>query len=138
MVPSIATICRKFSGLLLLPLWILSLQNATSLADSYGYWPGKEHNPTQSWLNHGGNIYNRRYADKETNISPKTVSKLKLKWEFYAGKDISATPAIFNGSLYFPCSNGYLYAVKASDGSLIWKKNLHKLTGLLALVLLLL
>ncbi|OAY29858.2 polyvinylalcohol dehydrogenase [Manihot esculenta] len=128
MAPSTARMCRNFSGFLL--LWILSLQTTTSTADSYGYWPGKEHNPTQNWLNHGGDIYNRRYADKETKISPQTVSKLKLKWEFYAGKDISATPAIFNGTLYFPSWNGYLYAVKASDGSLIWKKNLQKLTGL--------
>ncbi|KAL5582346.1 hypothetical protein UlMin_014788 [Ulmus minor] len=85
---------------------------------------------TQNWLNHGGDLYNRRYAEKETKISPSTASKLRLKWEFYAGRDITATPAIFNGTLYFPSWNGYLYAVKASDGSLIWKKNLQDLTGL--------
>ena len=82
------------------------------------------------WLNHGGDLYNRRYASTETKISPETASKLRLKWEFYAGKDITATPAIFNGTLYFPSWNGYLYAVKASDGSLVWKQNLQKLTGL--------
>lgn len=75
-------------------------------------------------------MYNRRYANKETKISPATVSKLRLKWKFYAGKDITATPAIFNGTLYFPSWNGYAYAVKASDGSLVWKQNLQKLTGL--------
>lgn len=60
------------------------------------------------------------------------MSKLRLKWEFYAGKDISATPAIFNGIVYFPSWNGYVYAVNASDGSLLWEKNLQKLTGLKA------
>ncbi|KAK1563040.1 hypothetical protein Q3G72_021286 [Acer saccharum] len=45
----------------------------------------------ENWLNHGG----ERHASKETKISPKTVSKLSLDWEFYAGKDISATPSIF-------------------------------------------
>ena len=75
-------------------------------------------------------MYNRRFANKENKISPETASKLRLKWEFYAGKDITATPAIFNGTLYFPSWNGYTYAVKACDGSLIWKKSLKELTGL--------
>ncbi|XVF16532.1 hypothetical protein REPUB_Repub10bG0039900 [Reevesia pubescens] len=90
----------------------------------------KEQKSSQNWLNHGGDLYNRRYAEKETRISPETVSRLRLKWEFYAGKDITATPAIFNGTLYFPSWNGNIYAVKASDGSLVWEKNLHELTGL--------
>ncbi|XP_016649028.1 PREDICTED: polyvinylalcohol dehydrogenase-like [Prunus mume] len=33
------------------------------------------------------------------------------------------------GTLYFPSWNGFIYVVKASDGSLVWKKNLHALTG---------
>ncbi|OMO79232.1 Quinonprotein alcohol dehydrogenase-like-superfamily [Corchorus capsularis] len=91
---------------------------------------GKNQESSQNWLNHGGDLYNRRYAEKESRISPETVSRLRLKWEFYAGKDITATPAIFDGTLYFPSWNGNIYAVKASDGSLIWQKNLHELTGL--------
>lgn len=75
-------------------------------------------------------MYNRRYAKKETKISPETASKLRLKWKFYAGKDITATPAIFKGTLYFPSWNGYLYAVSESEGSLVWKVNLQNLTGL--------
>ncbi|CAI9752693.1 unnamed protein product [Fraxinus pennsylvanica] len=94
-------------------------------------WYHEEKYPSPGdWLNHGGNIYNRRYAEGETKISPSTAPKLRLKWEFYAGDDVSATPAIYKGIVYFPSWNGYLYAVKASDGSLVWKKNLQKLTGL--------
>ncbi|KAK7394519.1 hypothetical protein VNO78_15048 [Psophocarpus tetragonolobus] len=85
---------------------------------------------TENWLNHGGDIYNRRYASMEQKISVKTVSKLSLKWKFYAGKDITATPAIFNGTVYFPCWNGDIFAVRARDGSLVWKQNLQNLTGL--------
>ncbi|KAH7532617.1 hypothetical protein FEM48_Zijuj04G0040600 [Ziziphus jujuba var. spinosa] len=58
-----------------------------------------------------------------------TVSNLSLKWKFYAGGDITVTPAVFDGTVYFPSWNGNIYAVKASDGSLVWRKNLHKLTG---------
>ncbi|KAJ7974434.1 polyvinylalcohol dehydrogenase-like [Quillaja saponaria] len=91
---------------------------------------GEKHKATQNWINHGGDLYNRRYANKETKISPATVSKLRLKWKFFAGKDITATPAIFYGTLYIPSWNGYIYAVKASNGSLVWKQNLQKLTGI--------
>ncbi|KAL5722672.1 hypothetical protein ACHQM5_006163 [Ranunculus cassubicifolius] len=82
------------------------------------------------WINHGGDLFNRRYAEDEVKISPTTVSKMKLKWEFFAGKDITATPAIFDGIVYFPSWNGYLYAVNATSGSLVWGKNLTELTGL--------
>ncbi|MBA0842078.1 hypothetical protein Goarm_001924, partial [Gossypium armourianum] len=90
----------------------------------------KKPKSSQNWLNHGGDLYNRRYAEKETMISPETVSNLRLKWEFIAGKDITATPAIFDGTLYFPSWNGNIYAIKACDGSLVWEKNLDELTGL--------
>ncbi|XP_034706155.1 polyvinylalcohol dehydrogenase-like [Vitis riparia] len=113
-------------------LCMLCLLTITACADSR--WDSMRDKFSQKepaeWLNHGGDLYNRRYASTETKISPETASKLRLKWEFYAGKDITATPAIFNGTLYFPSWNGYLYAVKASDESLVWKQNLQKLTGL--------
>ncbi|TXG59164.1 hypothetical protein EZV62_016993 [Acer yangbiense] len=115
--------------LLLLLCTLISLLSFTTTAASDWHGTQKRHEATENWLNHGGDLYNRRYASKETKISLKTVSKLSLKWEFYAGKDISATPSIFNGTLYFPSWNGQIYAVKASDGSLVWKKNLQNLTG---------
>ena len=77
-------------------------------------------------------MFNRRYAYKERMISPKTAPNLRLKWKFNAGKDISATPAIYGGTVYFPSWNGYIYAVKEADGSLVWKQNLENLTGLSA------
>ena len=47
------------------------------------------HKDPADWLNHGGDLYNRRYASTKTEISPETTSKLCLKWEFYAGNDIT-------------------------------------------------
>lgn len=91
---------------------------------------GKQHHASGNWLNHGGDIYNRRYAETETKISPSTASNLRLKWKFDAGKDISATPAIYKGTIYFPSYNGFLYAVNAGNGSLVWKQNLKEITGI--------
>ncbi|CAK9170830.1 unnamed protein product [Ilex paraguariensis] len=45
-------------------------------------------------------------------------------------RNISATPAVANGAVYFPSWNGYLYAVNAFNGTLIWKQNVGELTGL--------
>ncbi|XP_025696628.1 uncharacterized protein [Arachis hypogaea] len=102
---------------------------ATSLSEALNFklYSRKEQ---QNWINHGGDIYNRRYANKEHKISLETISSLSLKWKFYAGKDITATPSIFDGILYFPSWNGEIFAVRASDGSLVWKQNLQELTGL--------
>ncbi|KAL5697955.1 hypothetical protein ACHQM5_029050 [Ranunculus cassubicifolius] len=81
------------------------------------------------WLNHGGDLLNQRY-EPVSLINPSTVSRLKLKWNFTAGRDISATPAIYGGVIFFPSWNGHLYAVNAFSGRLIWDKDLGELTGL--------
>lgn len=75
-------------------------------------------------------MYNQRNAYGEKKINPMSASKLRLKWEFKAGKDITATPAIYGGILYFPSWNGNIYAVRADDGVLVWKKSMEELTGI--------
>ncbi|CAI9092699.1 OLC1v1028016C1 [Oldenlandia corymbosa var. corymbosa] len=87
-------------------------------------------NTEAEWLNHGGDITNRREAKGEILINPKTATNLRLKWRFISGFDTTATPAVYDGVVYFPSWNGYLFAVREDDGSLIWKKNLGQLTGL--------
>ncbi|BFG16635.1 hypothetical protein CerSpe_029090 [Prunus speciosa] len=82
------------------------------------------------WTNHGGDITNRRNAVGEVLIKPSTVLNMRLKWSFFAGKEISATPGVADGRVYFPSWNGYLYAVNAFTGRLIWQQNLGALTGL--------
>lgn len=81
-------------------------------------------------MNHGGDIRNRRFVEDEYLINSSTVHKLKLRWKFFTGRDISATPAVADGVEYFPSWNGFLYVVNAFDGSLIWQQNLSQLTGL--------
>ncbi|XP_075484635.1 uncharacterized protein LOC142524502 [Primulina tabacum] len=84
------------------------------------------------WYNHGRDITNRRNAIDEVIINPITVKGLlKLRWLFNAGFDITATPAVANGVVYFPSWNGNLYAVNAFSGALTWQKNLGQLTGIL-------
>ncbi|XP_021887861.1 uncharacterized protein LOC110807136 [Carica papaya] len=83
------------------------------------------------WVNHGGDLTNRRHAGGELLLNPFMVRNfLRLRWRFEAGKDISATPAVANGVVYFPSWNGFLYAVNAFNGDLIWRQNLSEITGL--------
>ncbi|KAI3700812.1 hypothetical protein L2E82_45450 [Cichorium intybus] len=97
------------------PVWLLLLLTSAKPID---------------WTNHGGDLYNRRHAYGETKISPQTVANLQLKWKFVAGNDITATPAIYDDTIYFPSWNGNIYALNASNGSVIWQHDLGQLTGL--------
>ena len=72
----------------------------------------------------------RSRSIEEPFIERMHVSKLRLKWKFFTGDDTSATPAVADGVVYFPSWNGYLYAVNAFNGALVWKRHLGKLTGL--------
>ena len=72
----------------------------------------------------------RSRSIEEPLIDPLLISKLRLKWKFFTGDDTTATPAVADGVVYFPSWNGYLYAVNAFSGALIWKQRLGELTGL--------
>ncbi|KAH7428745.1 hypothetical protein KP509_09G015500 [Ceratopteris richardii] len=56
---------------------------------------------------------------------------MKLRWRFVTGFDVSATPAVYHGIVYFPSWNGNLYAVSAESGELVWMRNITELTGIL-------
>lgn len=58
-----------------------------------------------------------------------------LKWSYQAGDAIQSSPAIGpDGTIYFGCNDGYLYAVNQSSvdsttGTLVWKFNNEITTG---------
>jgi eukaryotic-like serine/threonine-protein kinase len=56
----------------------------------------------------------------ESNEEP--VYRLKgIKFRYKAAGPIRSTPAVFNGSLYFGCGDGYLYALDCQSGVERWK-----------------
>ncbi|KAG8366311.1 hypothetical protein BUALT_Bualt17G0066200 [Buddleja alternifolia] len=83
------------------------------------------------WPNHGGDITNRR-SSIGGPINTLTVRSglMRLRWKFLAGFDITATPAVADGAVYFPSWNGNIYAVNAVNGNLIWKQDIGQLTGI--------
>ena len=45
-----------------------------------------------------------------------------MKWTFTTHGDVSATPAVVDGAVYFPDWGGYLNKVERRHRSLIWQK----------------
>jgi polyvinyl alcohol dehydrogenase (cytochrome) len=72
----------------------------------------------------GQNTANTASNSQGVAISANNVSKLQPKWTFTTGGDISARAAVVNDVAYFPDWAGNLYAVRASNGKLIWSHQL--------------
>ena len=78
------------------------------------------------WPMFGQNVSNTAATSTPGNsMSPKQISKLKPKWVFTTGGDVSARAAVVNGVAYFPDWAGNLWAVDAQSGHLVWS---HKLS----------
>jgi polyvinyl alcohol dehydrogenase (cytochrome) len=80
--------------------------------------------PSTSWLFAGNDVTNSRTQPAETKISSNSVGNLAVKWTFTDHGDVSATPTVANGVVYFPDWGGYINAVNAQTGALIWQKQL--------------
>jgi polyvinyl alcohol dehydrogenase (cytochrome) len=72
----------------------------------------------------GQNESNTASATEENSISTKNVSRLRSKWAFEAGGDVSARVTVVDKVAYFPDWAGDLFAVNATNGKLIWRKQL--------------
>lgn len=78
----------------------------------------------QDWPTFGQNLQNTSNGNNQVDISTKNVSKLKPKWVFTTGGDVSTRAAVVNGVAYFPDWAGNLYAVNTSNGRLQWSHQL--------------
>jgi polyvinyl alcohol dehydrogenase (cytochrome) len=81
------------------------------------------------WPSAGQNLGNTRYQEQSGGISPQTVGGLSQKWVFTTGGDVSATPAVDEGAVYFPDWAGNLYAVDRKTGQQIWKASIAQASG---------
>jgi polyvinyl alcohol dehydrogenase (cytochrome) len=80
-------------------------------------WPMGGHDLSGTW--------NQPFA----TVGVSNVNQLTSKWVFTTSGSVSATPAVFNGVVYFPDWAGYFYSVDASTGQLIWKRKISHWTG---------
>ena len=90
-----------------------------------------------TWPTGGQNIDNSRYQPNESSIDATSVSTLAPKTGFGAGGafqtgggDVTATPAVDGERVYFPASNGKLFAIDRSTGVTAWSTSIGDLTGI--------
>jgi polyvinyl alcohol dehydrogenase (cytochrome) len=75
---------------------------------------------SSDWPMFGQNPANTASNAAETGISTSTAPRLKTKWTFLTGGDVSARAAVVKGVVYFPDWGGNLWALNASTGEVIW------------------
>ncbi|MBO0811780.1 MAG: PQQ-binding-like beta-propeller repeat protein [Microlunatus sp.] len=77
-----------------------------------------------NWTMGGQNYQNTRSNDTQTAVSPSNAGRLSQKWTSQTHGDVSATPAVTGGAVYFPDWGGYLNKVDAKTGAVIWQRKL--------------
>jgi polyvinyl alcohol dehydrogenase (cytochrome) len=88
-----------------------------ALGDNTGNWPM------------GGQNFDNSRSQNMSNITRANAGKLKPAWVFTTKGDVTATPAIVGGTVYFPDFAGNFYAVAANSGALQWSKTVSSWTG---------
>ncbi len=59
----------------------------------------------------------------EAQLNASNVSSLSVNWTFTAHKELVAEPIIVNGVIYEGSWDGYMYALDATNGAVLWKTN---------------
>jgi polyvinyl alcohol dehydrogenase (cytochrome) len=82
------------------------------------------------WPMAGQNLRNTRSAPGEHMIGLDNVAKLAPRWSLDTDGNVSATPTVANGVVYFPDFGGTLWAVDAQSGQVKWKTKVSDYTGI--------
>ncbi len=72
---------------------------------------------SDDWPMFGQNVHNTASV---SDGALRDVGKLKVKWAFTTGGDVSARAAVVDGRAYFPDWGGNLWAVDVRNGSKAW------------------
>ena len=82
-----------------------------------------------NWTSASWSILGDRVQPLEFTINPQNVNELAPKWVFTTHGDVSATPTVSDGVVYFPDWGGYLNAVNAQTGKEIWQAPISSYDG---------
>lgn len=86
----------------------------------------KADHPGGDWPSYGQNLSNTRSQTKEKTIDTGNVLSLAPKWTFTGTSEggtgpFHSTPVIAEGCLYITSGSGWIYALNADTGELVWK-----------------
>jgi polyvinyl alcohol dehydrogenase (cytochrome) len=82
------------------------------------------------WPTGGHDIADTRNAAEEHDIGPGNVSSLATVWSLTTTGNVTVTPAVADGTVYFPDSGGTLWAVAADSGQVRWSHRVSEYTGI--------
>ena len=82
------------------------------------------------WVMIGHDSTNSRNQPFERTIAPANAHQLALKWVATVAGDVSATPAVANGAVYFGDFGGKLWKLDAETGDVIWSRLVSDYTGI--------
>ena len=85
--------------------------------------------PAQDWPMGGADLSNSRFQPAETAIGAHNAARLRPRWVFTTGGDVSATPAVALGAVYVPDWAGHLFKVDAATGTALWTRRVADDTG---------
>src|SRR5687768_4256778 len=87
---------------------------------------------TTWWTSAGQNLFNTHSQPAEDQISPENVDLLQMKWVLTTAGNVTATPTVYQGTLYVPDMGGQLWAVNAGSGKVRWSRSIASYTGVAA------
>jgi polyvinyl alcohol dehydrogenase (cytochrome) len=102
-------------------LLVLPLVGAAPAGSASGSAPG-------SWPVAGYDVANTRHSP-DRSISDREARQLAVKWTYHTQGDVSATPTVAGGAVYFPDWGGYLHKVNTRSGRAIWSRPIADYTG---------
>ncbi len=82
------------------------------------------------WATGGHDPAGTRNQPYEHLISPANVSQLSPQWVATTTGDVSGTPAVVNGAVYFGDFGGTVWKLNASNGAVIWSHKVSDYTGI--------
>jgi len=79
--------------------------------------------PGGEWRSFGHDLSNTRTQDQETVISTSNAPRLAPAWTFQSkGQgDFTGTPVIADGCVFAGSNNGWVYALNADSGDVVWR-----------------
>lgn len=73
------------------------------------------------WAQFGFNEQHTAFNPYENVLTPGIVGNLVVDWKYKTASNVADAPAVANGVVYIPSDDGYLYALSANTGALVWK-----------------
>lgn len=89
-----------------------------------------QHGGKVTWPMIGGDPGNSRTQPLEHKIGVGNAAQLEMKWKATTTGDVSATPAVADGAVYFGDFGGTEWKLDAETGNVIWSHKMSEYTGI--------